>query len=206
MDAEFHGGSIAILYRYYLLTRKKKWLKLALELADTLVEAFYDPAQKTLVSRKTTGHHGNKGEAIENDDGCGVSLVCAYRASGRKRYLNVAADYADYLCDHIDGITRYAAPGIQAIFLMDMYRLTRRKKYRAAAAARADIFLKYQVMKSKDPNARYDFVGEDEDTKWYYPGAPKKAFVVTRTSAYSAIALFKLAGRVGPYYSAFGWR
>ncbi|MFC1671947.1 beta-L-arabinofuranosidase domain-containing protein [Planctomycetota bacterium] len=204
-DAEFQGGAAAILYRYYKLTRDRKWLRLALTITDTLIKAFYSEKKKTLVSRATTGHHGNKGEAIENDDGCGVALVCAYLATKKQKYLEVATNYADYQCDHIDDITRFSAPGIQAISLMDMYKLTRKKKYRDGAEQRAKIFMKYQVLKSKDKNALYGFRGEDEHPKWYYKGAKRTDFVVQRTTAYSAIALFKLAGRIGPYYSGFGW-
>ncbi len=204
-DAEFQGGTAAILYRYYRLTKEKKWLRLALTLTDTLIKAFYDERKGTLVSRVTTGHHGNKGEPIENDDGCGVALVCAYQATKKRKYLEVATNYADYQCGHIDDITRFSAPGIQAIFLMDMYKLTRKKRYRDGAERLAKIFMPYQVLKSKDRNALGGFRGEDEHPKWYFRGAKRTDFVVQRTTAYSAIALYKLAGRIGPYYSAFGW-
>jgi lantibiotic modifying enzyme len=205
LNAEFHGGSAAILYRYWRLTGEAKWKRLFLSLTDTLIKVFYDKDLRTLVSRESTHHHGAKDQPIENDDGCGVALVAAYVATGKKKYLEVATNYADYLCTHTRDITRFAAPGVQTLFLMDMYKLTKRSRYRKASEERAEIFMKRQVLKSSDRNACGGFIGEDENPDDYVEGSKKTDFVVTRTTAYSTMALFKLAGRNEPTYSAFGW-
>ncbi len=205
MEAEFHGGIPAILYRVHRIGGSKRCITVAEKLTRTLVERFYDPERGTLISREDTPHHGGSGEPVQNDDGCGVSLVCMYLATGEKLFLDVASSYADYLCTHPElAEGRFAAPAIQAVFLMDMYRLTGKRKYLGASRERAEIFTPRQVLDSEDVYARFGFIGEDEEPEWYYPGSKREEFVVTRATAYAAMAMFKMAGIVGPAYSAFG--
>ena len=57
-------------------------------------------------------------------------------------------------------------------------------------------------VKNKDKLIDGGFSGEDEVPDWYKVGAKSEEFVVTRTTAYATLALFKLEGVIwGKGYS-----
>ncbi len=154
-------------------------------------------------------HHGGRGATAHltlNDDGAGVTLLSAYRATGKAKIMAQLEKYADYILAQQAPFPTFTAYVSMGNFLLDMYRQTGRKQYLQWVLDNLDAgLLQYRITDAKDPD-RGAIRGEDEPSKWYWGGA-QDDYVCMRTNAYAAMLLLKLASPKNwcPGYSAFGW-
>jgi hypothetical protein len=206
----FQAGGAPFLWHYYQLTGDRRCLKMARLLADGMLTRFIDPASGAIIANDG-GHHSGKvaGRAVVfNDDGSSIALTIAHVASGKSasKYLDAAVRYGDWLVEQCPRpLAHFAATGIQAVFLTELAVLTGQGRYADFARKLMADQVKLQVVDPKKPLGHGGFRGEDEPAAGYVAGANGRDFVTTRTTAYSALALFRLAGRsLGPSYSALG--
>jgi hypothetical protein len=101
-------------------------------------------------------------------------------------------------------IPLFAAPGLHVVDLTEVAALTGRKTYTRFARELMAHHVRNQVVAPRRLDRHGAFRGEDEDVKWYVEGAKPADFLTTRATAYGTLALLRLAGVIGPAYSAFG--
>lgn len=190
-------GCGTIYAHAFLLTRKPVYQTMALKIADATLANYVKEsvAPMTEPPRDTHSHHTSREGHILNDDGGGVTLLNAYRLSGRKKYLDACVRIAEYFRLRKEPMKMFSAIGSAANFLLEVDRVTGRDTYRKTAERLAREMIKLQV-KSGDRLVRGGFRGEDEGGKWYYKGSANDDFVTTRVTAYAVFTLFKLEGLI----------
>jgi rhamnogalacturonyl hydrolase YesR len=153
-----------------------------------------------------SGENRYKGVAV-NDDACGISMIAAYHELGEQRYLDISAKYAEWIMAPAEPSPNHAAPGLQALTLLDLAEVTGEKRFADHARnVLAPVVTARQISGTGDADAEGAFRGEDENPEDYVAGSKREEYVNTRVTAYAASALFKLDGTVfGPYYSALNW-
>ena len=119
---------------------------------------------------------------------------------------DVALRYGEWIindCPHPTG--RFSASGMQSVFLTELTAVSGIAKYADFARELMAEQVKLQIIAPGKPDRHGGYRGEDENPVWYVKGAKATDFVVTRTTVYSTLALFRLAGLShGPSYSALG--
>jgi hypothetical protein len=180
-------------------------------LADGLIERFLDPETGAILAPSPDPHHAVtvNGKALAiNDDGAAIALTCAHAAfgaRGKSRYLDAAVRYADWLArDCPRPVPLWAAPGMHVVTLTEMTALTGNPAYRRFAGRIMAAHVRNQVLAPARPDRHGAFRGEDEPVRWYVAGARPRDFLTTRSTAYATLGLLRLAGIVGPSYSATG--
>lgn len=154
-------------------------------------------------------HHGGRGGEAHltlNDDGAGVTLLAAYRATKQESLLAQLERYAAWTLTKSTPLPTFSGYVSMANFMLDMHRQTGRKEYLAWVLDNLQaglLRLRITDRKHEDYGA---FRGEDEPSKWYW-GGEQDDYTNMRTNAYAAMMLFKLADPKNwcPGYSAFGW-
>lgn len=193
-------GCGTILAHAHIATGRPLFKRRLLALADSTIRHFLPgdagPMMRAADPHKASHHSGSDG-VIHNDDGGGVSLLNAYKLSGRPRYLAAATRIAEYYRELKTPIPIVSGIGAVANFLLEMDRVAGTRRYRATAERLARQLLRRQVL-SGGAAVKGAFRGEDEGGKWYYAGAANDDFVTTRVTAYAVLTLFKLEGLVWP--------
>jgi len=142
-----------------------------------------------------------------NDDGVGVALLGAYAATGKEKYLDAAVGAADFWTRAEVDLPALAANPAVAIFLIDVYRITRDRKYLPVIERYMSRTLALQC-KLRDPMLQGCFIGEDMAAHYDKSSKPTD-YVDLRITAYALIALAKIAARrpsqLGCSYSCFGF-
>ena len=184
------------------------YLESILRLADGTLRRFVR-ADGSVRARTKASHHAGAGGLMLNDDGLMVSLLCAQAATGEAKYLEACLRHAEWIVRNVTGPQAVLA-GLPCMctFMIELSAVTGEARWRDwAVKMLTRHVLPLQVRNSRDPLSDGAFRGEDEPGRCYGPeDAGPTEFVCTRMTAYSAIALFKLDGKVfGPYYSALGW-
>ncbi len=154
-------------------------------------------------------HHGGRGGEAHltlNDDGAGVTLLCAYKATRQQAILAQLETYAAWTMTKKTPLPTFSGFVSMGNFMLDLYRQTGRKDYLQWVLDNLDAgLLKLRITdrKSEDYGA---IKGEDEPSKGYW-GGEQADYTNMRTNAYAAMLLFKLADPKNwcPGYSAFGW-
>lgn len=209
----FQAGGAPFFWHLYQITGNKKYLNRGLKpMADGLIKHFIDPETGAMISASNDAHHtitNAKGINLAiNDDGASVALTCAHAAFGsnsRVRYMESAIRYADWMVEQSPQPSPlWAAPGVHAVTLLEIGEITGNKKYKAAAAGIMERHVANQIVDASKLDRHGAFRGEDENVKWYVPGAKPRDFITTRSTAYGCFALLRLAGISGPFYSALG--
>jgi uncharacterized protein YyaL (SSP411 family) len=209
-DFSFSGACGMLLFALYKATRKAKYKTAFKRMVDTYIRRFVRKKDNVILAGVFMTHHAGKGAEAGvalNDDGGGVTILQAYKLLNDKRYLKVAEDYGDYILKQALPYQFYSAHPSRFNFLMDLARVSGRKKYADHVTKNIHHLLKLQYSNKKQPLHHGAFRGEDEPAEWYAPkGSKPLEFVNNRMTAYSVMTLFKMDGKViGPYYSALGW-
>ncbi|MBN1807707.1 MAG: hypothetical protein JW909_01475 [Planctomycetes bacterium] len=156
------------------------------------------------------GHHSAEDDtALYNDDGIGVGLVSAWKASGKKKFLDAAVANGEWwISKGSDLPENWAMPLAVAIFMADLARATGDLKFTAYINGAADGVFSRQILRDERPLVAGAFRGEDM-AEHYMAGSARSDFISLRCVSYGLIALGKLAApdsrRWGPAYSAFGF-
>ena len=203
----FQAADGMMFYYLHKATGKRRYLVEQLRLAEQTLRRFVRD-DGAVVTRRLDPHHTDPTGAVLNDDGLMVSLLCAYLASGKEKFLTACLRHARWILDNIRSVPKVLA-GLPCMctFLIELSAVTGQPGYRdwAARMLRAHV-LPLQVRNRRDPMSHGAFRGEDEPVEYYGPArAAKTDFITTRMTCYSALACLKLAGIVGPYYGALGW-
>jgi uncharacterized protein YyaL (SSP411 family) len=209
----FQAGGAPFFWHLYQATGKRRYLTAGVKpLADGLIERFIDPVSGAMLAASADAHHTvsqNGRNLAMNDDGASIALTCAHAAfgrGGRSVYLDAAVRYAGWLADVCPRpIPQWAAPGMHAIALAEIGEIAGERRFVEAAARLMRGHVRNQVLAAGKPDRHGAFRGEDEPTHWYAKDGRPGDFLTTRSTAYGALALFRLAGLPGPGYSAQGF-
>lgn len=208
----FQAGGVPFFWHLYGITGTKRYLTSGVRMmADGLLERFVDADSGAIRSPAADAHHAVKQGAIPvaiNDDGASIALTCAHLAFGTKRdgkYLEAAQRYGRWLTTACPRpIPLWAAPGLHVVSLTEIAALTGDTDCAAFARRLMAGHVRNQVIAPDQPDRHGAFRGEDEPADWYVKGGRGEDFLTTRSTAYGTLALLRLAGIVGPAYSATG--
>ena len=208
----FQAGGAPFFWHLYGITGTKRYLTSGVRMmADGLLDRFVDPASGAIRSPAADVHHAVKQGAVPvaiNDDGAAIALTCAHRAFGTPRgdqYREAARRYGQWLMTACPRpIPLWAAPGLHAVELTEIAALTGTPDHAAFARRLMAAHIRNQVIAPDQLDRHGAFRGEDEPADWYFKGGRAGDFLTTRSTAYGTLALLRLAGIVGPAYSADG--
>ena len=208
----FQAGGAPFFWHLYTITGTKRYVTSGVRMmADGLLERFIDPVSGAIRSPAADAHHATKQGEVPvaiNDDGASIALSCAYRALGPARgtkYLEAARRYGQWLMTSCPRpIPLWAAPGLHVVALTEIAALTGDAACTAFASQLMAEHVRNQVMAPDRLDRHGAFRGEDEPADWYFKGGKGKDFLTTRSTAYGTLGLLRLAGIVGPAYSATG--
>ncbi len=219
MVGSYQIGNGKFLYRLHQAMRGSRVLNKGLRPIVTRAMAeFFSPeggmygnpaVRSSEASGAEMAHHGGRGSEAHltlNDDGAGVTLLSAYRATGQKAILAQLEKYAAWTMTKKTPLPTFSGFVSMGNFMLDMYRQTGRKEHLQWVLDNIEaglLRLRVTDRKSEDYGA---LKGEDEPSKWYW-GGEQDEYTNMRTNAYGAMLLFKLADPRNwcPGYSAFGW-
>jgi rhamnogalacturonyl hydrolase YesR len=216
----FSAASAMVFYYLYRATRKPEYKTRGLKrVSEILNNRFVRASDGALLNanpplqrRSSKERWGRKDTAPrepgvpDNDDGCGILLLQAYKLLKDRKYLDTALRYGDYILKQQLPYAQYSGLPSRFNYLMDLAHVSGKSKYSDFVFDNIGQMLKYQVRNKRDKMHDGAFRGEDEPTHWYVKDAKGTEYINTRTTAYSVLALFKMEGKVaGPYYSALGW-
>lgn len=147
----------------------------------------------------SVGHHavqsGPLADCFTNDDGVGVALIAAYRATNNEQYREAACRNGRWWLA-LDGLPdTYASVPAALLFLVDMARFTGERAYVEKATPYIERVLTMQHLDPAVPAVHGGFRGED------VVGGREKAllraepgeYISHRTTMYSMLALAKVA-------------
>ena len=204
--ASCEGGNTMALAHAFKITGKKKYKKAMEKIMEAQIKLYHQKPGPFVDSDKEKNHHVSDGGHIDNDDGAGVGLLCAYDILKDKKYLEHAKTLADY---HLSKNGEYkiicAFPAV-ATFLLEMGKITGDQKYTKGVTDHLDALLKLQHLDINNKNCHGAFIGEDEGGINYVPNHSPKPheMVTTRTTAFACLSLFKIAGSGWPLgYSVY---
>lgn len=199
-------GCPTILAHAYAVTGKERYRTWALKIAESTLKNFFPYAKGPLAEppRGKDSHHTGRDGIIYNDDGGTVSLLNAYKLSGRQRYLDAAIQVADFYCAYDQTIPIVSGLGSITNLLIETHGVTGASQYRDHALRYLRALCKHQV-KAGAKSVKGAFRGEDEGGSGYVKGAGNLDFVTTRVTAYAVLALFKVEGVVHPRGYSTQW-
>ncbi|MGH7143526.1 MAG: hypothetical protein ACREJ2_05250 [Planctomycetota bacterium] len=210
-DFIFMCGAIPLL-QFAELTGAKKYGALGLKFADTILKKYQAADGSFRLDRHYKSHHMPKegDSTVFNDDGAGAALICAWRYSREKKYLDAAVAYADWWLGQDLNVLpgNFAMPLCLSLTIADVARATGEKRFLEFLERLAPTVFKLQVVRDERPLIAGAFLGEDM-ADVYRAGAEKGDFISLRSVSYGLIALGKLAaGGAKDWnlaYSGFGW-
>ncbi len=188
--------------------KKKEFSSKIPAVMDSVLDDFLaEDGSFRLAFSKGVGHHvPSSGEfkgAFVNDDGLGISAIAAWRALGRKKYLDAALANGAWWLSKNSLPPTYSSIPSAILFFMDLYRLTGDKNYLSKSEEYAARVFELQLP-SDAGECRGAFMGEDG----WDPGHEEE-YASMRTTIYSIMALSKIAAEKDSQwnlaYSAFGY-
>jgi hypothetical protein len=212
-------GNGKFLYRLWQATGDAKALNRGLRpIVKRAMAEFFSPqggmyanplVRSADAVKDSMAHHGGRGGEAHltlNDDGAGVALLGAYRATKQEAIFEQLEKYAAWTLTKSTPLPTFSGYVSMGNFMVDMYRQTGRKEYLEWVLDNLNaglLRLRITDRKSEDYGA---IRGEDEPAKWYW-GGRQDEYTCMRTNAYAAMLLFKLSDPRNwcPGYSAFGW-
>ncbi|PCJ59027.1 MAG: hypothetical protein COA79_11760 [Planctomycetota bacterium] len=194
------GGNTMALAHAYKITGKAKYKIAMKKIMDSQIEMYHQAEGPFIDKYRGEGHHVAKGGAIDNDDGAGIGLLCAYDILKDKKYLTHALSLADYHVSKNAEYSVYCALPAACTFLMEITKYTKDDKYLKMAVKQINKIFTYQHFNPKSLNSHGAFIGEDEGGINYVAGFKPKPeeMVTTRTTAFACLSLFKLASKHWP--------
>jgi hypothetical protein len=180
----YQSGGGQVFYNAYLITKNNAYKRGCLLLADSYC--------KNWLANSSSGAEWHMGA---NDDGGAITLLCAYKLTRNEMYINTVTASMDKFIRN--GYVDENRAGLPCTIntMLELGKIIGHDRYRGTLD-------KLLVMLLKRQDKCGGFKGEDENTDWYVKGADKDDFVVTRVTAYAALALFKAAGFKGYGYTA----
>jgi len=208
------AGGAPFFWHLHRLTGNGRYRSMVLRFGEGMLKRFIDPETGAVTSgrKRLRGHSHHVAsitgrQFVSNDDGSMIGLTCAHAATGKRssRFLDAAVRYGRWLMtDCPRPLPNFAGTGLHAINLTELAELTGDRGYvRSARELMADQ-VRLQVNAPKQPDRHGGYRGEDEPPHAYVKGATGREFLTTRVTAYSTLALFRLAGVHGPSYSCLG--
>lgn len=190
----YQSGAGYILNYAYQLTGKAKYKKYCVEYAENTLKMYYSGQISPWVDKfkKVSLQDGAKHMGL-NDDGQGISILAAYQLTKNPKYLKACQDVCDYYAQNEFSRKSHAGLCCVVNFMIETDFAGGTQRYAKAVQKLIKEVLAKQV-KNKDKLIDGGFSGEDEVPDWYKVGAKSEEFVVTRTTAYATLALFKLEG------------
>ena len=180
----YQSGAGYILSYAYQLTGKAKYKTACINYADSALKMYYNGE----ISPWIEG-----GNQIFNDDGMGVSILCAYQLTKNPKYLESCQNVCSYFAYH--GYTGSGHAGLSCIvnLMIETDHVGGTSYYSKAIKLLLKDVLAKQVNHS---NKLFNggFAGEDEVPAWYAKNSKSEQFIVTRVTAYSVLSLFKAEG------------
>lgn len=180
----YQSGAGYILNYAYQLTGKSIYKNACLSYADSALKVY---------DSNGVGPWLEGDRQIYNDDGMGISILCAYKITGDKKYLKACQNVCDYFA--VNDCTKGGHAGLCCIanFMVETDKAGGTNRYPKAIKS---ILKKVMATQVKHANKLFNggFCGEDEPTIWYVKNSKSKEYVVTRNTAYSVLALFKAEG------------
>ncbi|MFH1759569.1 MAG: hypothetical protein ABIA63_00575 [bacterium] len=205
----FEVANSMFFYHLFLATENRKYVS---QIFPYLVEPFKAKNFRedgAILTLKFDAHHSGRGKdagIAQNDDGCGITLLCDYKLKKDKKTMALCLKYGDYIISQKLPRAIHSAFPSQAIYLIELAKVSGDSKYSDYVINNLHYITDLQIIKHKAPCIQGAFKGEDEGGKWYYKGSKTLDFVTNRVTAYSALAMLKLHGKVfGPYYSSLDW-
>jgi hypothetical protein len=204
----FHGGSPLFFFDLHAATHDKRWLSTGLGICDMWMRIFLkkDGSIRIEVDPRTgrdlTGkgpdqaHLGWQIMHMYNDDFTSLALMRAYLLTWRKKYLDAARKYLDWILRQQRPSGAFGKPAVNSaaasliIELGDMARITGEHKYAEAGARSVEHFLSLQEIQRKDKRANGAFYGVGPDY-----AHQRRRYLNTRTGCYALAALLKLEGK-----------
>lgn len=203
-------------WHLYRRTRNCKYLKPVLWAADYLLACQRDDGAM-LVARDISqvpppkpNHHCGRGTGehryvLYNDDALIVIILAAYLATKKRRYLDSAVRYADWIVSQPVEERPFCSFPVRANTVLDVGRVARKDYSEWVLDHIGKHLLDLQVLDSPDPLAHGGFRGEDEQGEGGIYGGTSLDYVVTRVTCYAAGTLFRLSGKgTGAGFSPFG--
>lgn len=181
----YQSGAGYILNYAYQLTGKSKYKKACISYADSALK-IYDSKG---IGPWLEGNH-----QIHNDDGMGITILCAYQLTGNKKYLKACQDVCDYFASNDCSKGGHAGLCCIANLMIETEKAGGTKRYQNSIKRLLKEVMKKQI-KHKNTLFNGGFSGEDEVPDWYVKGSKSTEYVVTRTTAYAVLALFKAEGK-----------
>lgn len=162
------------------------------------------------------GHHAvNSGPlagCFTNDDGTGVAIVAAARATGNPKYREAAERYGNWWLRLNQMPETHASIPAALLLLLDFYRLTGNKAFVEKSVAYIEQVLALQHLEPATPSAHGGFRGHDmtgKREKDYFRNTDGAEIISHRTTMYAMLALSKAAAETDKQwnlaYSGFGW-
>lgn len=198
------------------LTGKKKYAAFIPKYLDWVIDSALEKDGALKMHDGTNvGHHavrtGPLAGCFTNDDGVGVALIAAFRATGEEKYREAALRNGEWWLN-LPGLPEtYASIPAGLNFLLDLHRFTGDKRYLDKSAPYLERTLQLQVRETDTPLAQGGFRGHDLEGKREteaFSAGPEN-YISHRTTMYSMMALAKAAARSeGEWnlaYSGFGW-
>lgn len=207
-QGSFHGGSPLFFFDLYKVTKQKKWLTVGLKICDKWKRLFMksDGSIRIEVDPKTgkdmTGlgtdknHIGWQDMHKVNDDFTALAQLRAYKLTKDKKYLETAQRYLDWVLTIQEPNGAFgknpvnSAAATLILELMDLYKITKQKKYKVAMLKSVPHFLSLQELKSKDKRFFGGFYCIHGD---YVHNS--RVNLGVRTACYALAALLRLEGK-----------
>lgn len=207
-QGSFHGGSPLFFFDLYAVTKQKKWLGVGLKIckkwkqlflkADGSIRIEIDPKTGKDMTGKGTdlNHIGWQDMHKVNDDFTAQAQMRAYKLTGDKQYLETAQRYLDWVLTiqqpkgYFGKVPVNSAAATLILELMDIYQITKQKKYHDAMLKSVPHFFTLQETKSKDKRFAGGFYCIHGD---YIHNS--RINLGVRTSCYALAALLRLENK-----------
>ncbi|MFC1451735.1 hypothetical protein ACFLSJ_00135 [Verrucomicrobiota bacterium] len=196
------------LAQYAAATGKKKYIaRTAVPVAEAIIRMMGPDG--ALTSPAKSEHHAPLGNGvIYNDDGLGVALLCTWKATGKRKYLDAASALGEWWLRQESLPDVFSMVPAAMLFLADMARATGDARYTRYLASLCERLFDMQALNDERALVQGGFIGEDR-APCFRVGSKPEEFISIRTTSYALIAMAKLAARGdkewSPAYSAFGF-
>jgi rhamnogalacturonyl hydrolase YesR len=198
------------------ITGEKRYVAAIPRVMDWVVENSIEPDGAMKIHDGThVGHHavttGPLADCFTNDDGVGVAMIAAFRATGEKKYREAVERNGGWWLGLNQLPETFASVPAGLVLLLDMARFTGNEGYVRAAGPYIDKVLSMQYLNPKNPQGHGGFMGLDmeggrECAMWK---SKPEDYVSHRTTMYAMMALAKIAAETEAdwniAYSSFGY-
>jgi hypothetical protein len=198
------------------LSGRRRYVPAVLGVLDWVLEHAMEPDGAIKLRDGTpVGHHavrsGPLADCFTNDDGVGVALIAAHRATGAEKYAEAARRNGGWWLA-MDGFPdTFASVPAGLLFLIEMARFTGEEAYVRKAIPYIERVLSMQHRDPERPELHGGFKGHDVvgDRERALLGSEPADCISHRTTMYAMMALAKVAASSDAEwniaYSAFGY-